>query len=233
MSWLFSRALVEAYLPPKSAGTEPCAQLNVMPTPHKFWRNDKMMEFSKLSQFGLTCKLLTEDLGKELLTLYLAGFRAKTLAHQEKELEFMVSEVDCGQKWHASFAKWSQDSLSWKTHQCSLLGGFVEFSETWPKWGLMQDGECWELPDLGLTMSATESGSLLPTPTAHNSKEGAYPAEYTRNTPTLATWVGGKIHPNFTEWMMGWPLDWTDLKPLEMGKFQSWRQQHSIYCQDN
>ena len=29
-----------------------------------------------------------------------------------------------------------------------------------------------------------------------------------------------------TEWMMGWPSGWTDLKPLEMDKYQSWLQQH-------
>ena len=66
----------------------------------------------------------------------------------------------------------------------------------------------------------------MPTPTCQNAKEGAYPAEYTRRTPTLATYVGGKIHPEFQEWMMGWPQGWTGLSQVEMGKFQSWRQSH-------
>lgn len=66
----------------------------------------------------------------------------------------------------------------------------------------------------------------LPTPTAHNAKEGGYPAEGTRNTPTLGWEVGGKIPPILTEWMMGWPIGWTDLEPLEMGKFRLWQQQH-------
>ena len=63
--------------------------------------------------------------------------------------------------------------------------------------------------------------TMLPTPTAHNSKEGAYPAEFTRRTPTLATHAGGKLNPMWTEWLMGWPLGWTDLKPLEMDKSHS------------
>jgi hypothetical protein len=67
---------------------------------------------------------------------------------------------------------------------------------------------------------------MMPTPTCHNAKEGAYPAEYTRNTPTLATYVGGKIHPGFQEWMMGWPQGWTGLLPVEMDKFRSWQQSH-------
>jgi len=45
--------------------------------------------------------------------------------------------------------------------------------------------------------------TMLPTPTAHNSKEGAYPAEFTRKTPTLATHAGGKLNPMWTEWLMG------------------------------
>ncbi len=37
---------------------------------------------------------------------------------------------------------------------------------------------------------------------------------------------GGPLNPTWVEWLMGWPLGWTDLKPLEMGKYQQWRQQH-------
>ena len=37
---------------------------------------------------------------------------------------------------------------------------------------------------------------------------------------------GGKLNPTWVEWLMGWPLGWTDLKPLETGRFQQWQQQH-------
>ncbi len=37
------------------------------------------------------------------------------------------------------------------------------------------------------------------------------------------------INPLFAEWLMGVPLQWTDLKPLAMDKFQQWQQQHGIY----
>jgi len=40
------------------------------------------------------------------------------------------------------------------------------------------------------------------------------------------TTVGGKLNPMWVEWLMGWPLGWTDLKPLEMDKYQQWQQQH-------
>jgi hypothetical protein len=59
---------------------------------------------------------------------------------------------------------------------------------------------------------------MFPTPTAHNAKECNSPSEKNRNTPTLATHAGGKLNPMWVEWLMGWPLAWTDLKPLEMDK---------------
>ena len=38
--------------------------------------------------------------------------------------------------------------------------------------------------------------------------------------------TGGQLNPNWVEWLLGWPIGWTDLKPLAMGKYQQWLQQH-------
>jgi hypothetical protein len=43
------------------------------------------------------------------------------------------------------------------------------------------------------------------------------------------TTVGGKLNPMWVEWLMGWPLGWTDLKPLETDRFLLWQQQHSDF----
>jgi hypothetical protein len=37
------------------------------------------------------------------------------------------------------------------------------------------------------------------------------------------------LNPLFAESVMMWPLGWTDLKPLEMDKFQEWQQQHGTF----
>ena len=34
-----------------------------------------------------------------------------------------------------------------------------------------------------------------------------------------------RLNPNWVEWLMGWPIGWTDLRPLATDKFRSWRQQ--------
>jgi hypothetical protein len=36
----------------------------------------------------------------------------------------------------------------------------------------------------------------------------------------------GTLNPMWVEWLMGWPLGWTDLKPLEMDRFQKWLDEH-------
>ena len=229
MSWLFSRVLVEEYLGENSLDGEPFVQLSGSPTQQAYLSQDKMTGFFRLSRFGMTFKPLTESRGEELLTLYLEDFHAKTSVQQDEGQELMENEAECGEKWRGSFAKYNPDSRSWKTHQCSLLGDLEPFLGTWPRWGLMRDGECWGQQMLERTIKGTGFGSLLPTPTCHNAKEGNYPAERNRRTPLLATHVGGKIHPEFTEWMMGWPLGWTDLKPLETGKSHCVQQQHGGY----
>lgn len=40
-------------------------------------------------------------------------------------------------------------------------------------------------------------------------------------TPPTKT---ARLNPAWVEWLMGWPIGWTDLKPLEMDKFLSWQQ---------
>jgi hypothetical protein len=270
MSWLYSQALVAEYLGESSLDGEQSAPLSGNPIQQAYCAPDKMTVFSRLFRFGMTYKPLTESRGEELLTLYLAGFHAKTLAQQEKALELTESEAECGEKWRASFTKYDPNTSSWKTHQCSLLGDLDEFLETWPQWGLMRDGECWEQRTLEQTIRGTESGlsenkwptpltqdsyersawkiiaqaneggkarmtltrkvkymEKMPTPVARMWKDnGQSPSELNRKSETLATKAGGSLNPTWVEWLMGWPLEWTDLKPLETDKSHFALQQH-------
>ena len=36
----------------------------------------------------------------------------------------------------------------------------------------------------------------------------------------------GQLNPDWVEWLMGWPIGWTDLKPLAMDKFALWHRLH-------
>lgn len=258
MSWLYSQELGVEYLGENFLDGEQSVPLSGNHIQQAYCAPDKMTKFSKLSRFGMTFKPLTEQDGEELLTLYLEGFHAKTSPQQEKELELTVNDLECGEKWQGSFTKYDQDTCSWKTHQCSLLGGLDEFLETWPQWGLMRDGECWEQQTLEQTIRGTEFGlspngvdsfhtpnttgldggsnsrkalrKKLATPVARMWKDnGKSPSELNRNSETLAMQAGGNLNPTWVEWLMGWSLGWTDLKPLEMGRCHCVRQQHGEY----
>jgi hypothetical protein len=87
----------------------------------------------------------------------------------------------------------------------------------------------------GLELDLPTKVKMWPTPTCHNAKECDAPAEAIRNTPTLCHVARGgdktqpkHLNPTWVEWLMGWPLGWTDLKPLAMGKFQQWRHSHGV-----
>jgi hypothetical protein len=196
----------------------------------------------------MTYKPLTENLGEELLMSYRGVFLAKTFQPLEKGQELMESEVVCGEKWRASFTKYDQNSCSWKTHQCSLLGDLEEFSETWPAWGLMSNGECWDMTGLVVNTGETEFG-LLATPTkelfSHWSSAKAKISSGGKRKSgvkvgSILWWdmteqhlrLGGQEEkkmipdPSCGEVVMGWPMGWTELRPLETDKFQEWLQQH-------
>jgi hypothetical protein len=257
MSWLYSRALVEEYLEESYLDGEQSAQSSGNPIPQAYCAPDKTKAFLKVSQYGMTFKPLTQDLGEALLMSYLAGFHAKTSQQEVREKESTESDQECGRKWYGSFTKYNPDSSSWRTHQCSFLGDLEEFSETWPQWGLMRNGECWEQRMLAQTIKETEFGSLLkmfPTPTVacveggeqsdrvEETQSGGYILRKL-NKPNMTYGaklsdailyeekkknkaVGGKLNPTWTEWLMGWPLGWTDLKPLEMDKSHCAQPQH-------
>jgi hypothetical protein len=240
MSWLFSRALVEEYSAGTSLDGAPCAQLNVTPTQHKFWHNDKTMDASDLSQFGLTSRVLTDAHGAELLMSYLAAFPAKTSAAQAKVPASMESVVDSGSTWRASFAKWNHARSLWRTPQCSLLGDSDEFSETWPKWGSMRNGECLARTTPELYTSAKDSG-FWPTVRASDGERGgrgdliqAVRGNRNKHFKAHPDQRGqahgerGPLNPAWLEWLMGWPIAWTALAPLETGRFHEWSRQHSI-----
>lgn len=38
--------------------------------------------------------------------------------------------------------------------------------------------------------------------------------------------IGGSLNPTWVEWLMGWPLEWTDLQPLATDKFRQWQDSH-------
>jgi hypothetical protein len=40
--------------------------------------------------------------------------------------------------------------------------------------------------------------------------------------------LGGKLNPTWVGWLMGFPLGWLSLRPLETRKFQQWLRGHGV-----
>lgn len=244
------------------------------------------------SRFGMMSKHSMDIHGEGESMLSQVDSHARTSAQPAKAPESMGRGRGCGSTWHGSFARYDRDSSSWKTPQCSLLEGLDVFSETWPRWGTMRNGACWERMTAAPPMSEAGSG-LLPTPlasiathggpnqrdssgrpglqmvamswatpTVNDAKNSTHPPSQAARdslvsnvmrwpTPRAgnpgsrpngkggkilaeevkkleeSTPVGGQLNPTWVEWLMGWPIEWTGLKPLGMDKFRSWQQQHS------
>jgi len=49
---------------------------------------------------------------------------------------------------------------------------------------------------------------------------------YVLSNPEVTGVHGGQLNPTWVEWLMGWPLEWTDLKPLATDKYQQWLRSH-------
>ena len=314
MSWLYSRALVEAFSAANCSDGEPSVPSSAKSTPHLYLHSDKTTGTWSRFPSGMMCEPLTDDRGAELLTWYLAGFPAKTSAPRDVVQASPASDLDSGPKWHELSVRYDPATHSWKTHQCLFQEDLPESSVTLPKWGMMRDGVLSERTTLALPTSGTGYGYSLPTPTCSpeapnknaNTNGPKNLLEVARNgwmpgqmwptpttqdnpqikgkdkrgttlggavrmwpTPTVACATGGQtsrggnrknelllagaatarenenltdeekrsmlagnggqLNPTRVEWLMGWPLGWTDLSALATDKFQLWQHSHGKY----
>jgi hypothetical protein len=171
---------------------------------------------------------MTENHGEDELMLFAVDSLAKTFPVQEKVQELlMAQDQDYGLKCPESFAKYDRDLYLWKTAHFLPLGDLELFLETWPKWGLMRNGECFAVTTPADFTEEAEFG-FWPTPTKSDSRNWISTFHSLRN-PKLSGRQPLEIHPNLHETLMGWPIEWTDLQQLEMDKFQQWLHLHGVY----
>ena len=152
--------------------------------PVEFFSSDNLTAFYLSFRFGTTLDRFAPTTPKRPTSSteqgrlirnspYAAGSHnyARTSAQPEAARASTASAQDSGLSLLGSLARYDHDLRSWKTPQCSLFEDLAECSVTWPRWGTMRDGVCWErrTPSGILAIrqritSAKESGSSLPTP---------------------------------------------------------------------
>ena len=192
---------------------------------------DSETESSRGFQSGMTCEHSTANRGGESCNASAADSHARTSPPLDAALESPGSLAACGKKWRGLSVKYDRATSSWKTLHSLFSEDLQPSSLTLPRWGMMLNGELWERTPPGYCTSAKESG-LLPTPKA--SLDGTSPktlamvlrGDAEMSLPRLMKMLGLTLQPSFAEWLMGWPVGWTDCSPLATDKFLRWRQSH-------
>lgn len=213
-----------------------------------------------LSPSGTTSKPLTELPGGVLLTCFRGDSRAKTSVSQVRARDLSPELGQAfGLSTKELLTKFGLNLSLPKIHRCSAIADLTQSSKGLPAWGIMQDGVCLEVGTSVRPINATACG-FWPTPNTFdgfgprsrealikqftvsrpgrkspaNLREAVHPCCYPENLHDpeqyASDWARGELNPDWTEWLMGWPIGWTDLRPLGMDKYRLWLQQHSAYC---
>jgi hypothetical protein len=212
MSSTSSAALVPSVLDSSEPACEPSSSSRTINT-------------AKLSSGGTGQQSLSMEMSQPLpasLAMSYAGdSHAKTSAMLVLALELGENDPVCGRPSRASLANFDPDTSSWRTSQRCLIEGWERFSETWPESGMTRSGRLYRRAPWALH-TCDDGCSLWPTPTASmdergfgiplHENTGRYKLSTVRRVHALVGEHGWRIHPNFTEALMGLPTDWTEIK---------------------
>lgn len=200
--------------------------------------NESLPSIGPMSRASVTSET-SEPTTSPSVTCSAGGSRAKTSRRRASTrrgdwASMKVSARGSGGNSPASFANYDPDTSSWRMYGLSSLLSLTkkgqlllqllppEFSETWPRAGMMRNGTAFPLPPLAPLTKET-GFSPWPTPTA---RDGLSVSRYSlachvkvgRARPTgvplperVAAELGYFLHPEFSEWLMGFPPGWTQV----------------------
>jgi hypothetical protein len=217
MSWHFSQALEAAFSEASSLGGELSAPLSATGTDGPAYSRARMTEPLSHSQSGTTSPPSTGSHGEDVLTWYLAASPARHIPRRlEAATRLMISGRKCGESW-----------------QRSLPGTYSRrTSHVWPSTRQQTTLQRWAtkpaaFPFPRLTWVRTTFGHAIGyvhTPTT----KANYTARSMQKWPSCRAFVQafGHISPEVHEWLMAWPIGWSDTSPLAKDKYRSWLQRH-------
>lgn len=255
MSWHYSQELVEDYLGQNSLIGDLLQQLKLMSLDDLVLFNAKKMVASISSLYGMTLEHSTGDPFVDTWILLQVGSHVNHIHKLAQNEEKQIQEI-FGQIQSELYAKFDHDTASWKMLTISLhLTISGTSSRIWPQAGTLLGTMLYQQQPLELTICVDGSG-LLATPTTMGNQltpdmmknpgcrrllatvlERDWKDYYAivprqdgqERNDTLPRQLGGPLNPEFAEWMMGWPIGWTESKQLDSGKFQLWLELHGIF----
>jgi len=257
MSWHFSQALADQLSQGVDSGKQ-FALSKSSAKPETSLSPDKMMERFRLFLSGTISAHLTAGHGEDISISSLVASPARISARPGKAQELLAKNRGSGKKCFGSFAKFDQNSYSWKTPQFSIDGGLMSFSGIWPLSGMMLSGVCYRREPLAHGIKEKECGYLLVLPTltaSDNTGAGRGPGKQGGDNlrtllPTLTASMEtpgdmeqaryqsnkrpeysspGPLNPAWCEWYMGYPIGWTDAAhEMPMQEQAGWGQEPDV-----
>jgi len=194
-----------------------------------------------------------EDLNESLATLPRSGMTRNGLLWELPMLEQTIKGTEFGlsEKWATpttmdTLPPKSEKALHKEATQArpgrskpANLRDQVSNMQNWPTpcatdyKGSGQTGQLRDRLDYTVERGATKSKDYTwPTPRTKGMCGGSGAWQQLKANTTIeeakamGAGNGGKLNPTWVEWLMGWPLGWTDLKPLVTDKSHCVPQQH-------
>lgn len=171
-------------------------------------------------------QILKKQPDSNMWTSLVEDFHVRTLALQEMAWVLPEAAPGYGVKCIELYGRLSLDTSSLRTVQCSLFEDLKKSYATFPKSGIMLNGDVYRTATLDSTTTVREY-MLLPTPTKSNNKRGGfksgirlkqYLSRHQNNTVDFLSLKGFTKCQivSILESMMGFEIGHTELEQSEM-----------------
>lgn len=187
--------------------------------------------------YGMTLKVSPSSTSSQESILFMVVSHARELVLLDMEKAWRTSEADYFSRSCAWPKKSSPDSYSLKTSQQLQEEEDIKLSKHLPPSGIHVDGSLRVVKRLDRPR-IVKDGFVWPTPTASQAskpirepspsrKANEHGYDLQDKIGEIHPWlIGKKINPQFLEWMMMYPLGWTELEPWAMQFVSSKRVKH-------
>ncbi len=139
------------------------------------------------------------------LTLFAEAFPVRTFPPLAHVSVSMGRGLDYGGTTPASLANYDPVTSSWRTRQICFSGEWAEFVETWPTSGMTRSGTLYQRARL-VPHTHGKGCSWWPTPRASD-RDNCGGSGARRNAKRNGTYIGRRMNPRVSEWLMGFPID--------------------------